>query len=108
MTLVAAWREQQVVEPTTFRKRVERAMADPIKEHAVGVEQFLRTIDQDAERQMLEQRVSGRVARLGHRALRCGVGAPVNAFAVLMWLQRRRRGNVVRCARNARRIFQTC
>ncbi len=88
---VHAGREQQIVQPAMLRESLERAMPDALEERAVGVEQFLGAIDQDAERQRIEQRLIVRAAcgrlRVG---IRNGVGAAVDPARRIARAQRRR------------------
>ena len=77
--------DEQAVEAAGFRQRVERAVAGPVEEGAVGIDQVVEPVDQDADRQPVEDRpafagVAGGVAiargarRLGRRRVR-GEGA---------------------------------
>ncbi len=62
--------DEQAVEAAGIGQRVERGIAGPVEEGAVGVKQVVEPIDENADRQPFEDRP----AFVSHRARRCHCG----------------------------------
>src|SRR6185437_16907007 len=77
---LAGVRDEQAVEAARFGQRVERRIAGPVEKRAIGVNQVVEAIDQNADRQAVEDRPAFlRVAAAVAVARRLGWGRLLRA-----------------------------